>query len=1410
MTKWTKKALVILLSIAVITCLFALTACAHQHEWASEWSKDETNHWHECLDEECQEKGDLAEHAWNAGEITTPATEEATGIKTFTCTECGQTKTEEVAKLNHTHSWATELSKDETGHWYACTKAGCDGKNGFEAHNYHATYQKSDTQHWKVCSDCDWEDTKADHIWDEGTVTTPPTGTSAGEKSVTCGICGKTATQAIPKLEQYTISFDADGGLPAPSSITVTFGDTIDASTLPVSAKEGFDLVGWYAQDDNDEYTIKLGVDMTTVGDLGEDGATLTVKAIWEIHRWTVSFNAGDGVEVADQLVTHGECAEFVEPNKEGAIFLHWELDGSEYNFATSITEDVELTAVYQEWTIEQYLPNSSTGVVDLSEGLVDDAEAMGGKAYKAVLTGSAVDTKGIVVSFGEQGIDISDYAHVFIRIKIVNPEKITTCTLRAGVNAEPVAGSQGYPYYDPAEARSSDIWRHYFSYDLKELLASSENGILKSFYLARTAQAIGAGQIEIYIDHIDFVKDALVLENVTSVKNDVTGNSYTVGETFSNKGVIQTLGASNMNDQGATFVGWDLDIYTGKYVFIGNFRQATNDVLSAGSESSRSLTLNFNNIDLTQYEHVYIKIKSLNTDTTYPANCNVFLGINGYTVSKSTPEKDWNATDVASGAMYKGYFVYDILAIENCPAVLTSLSIFRSGAVNGYQYGIMFYIESIEFVVKADHTHASETYLFSDDYSEQYKLCDYCGAEFDRASHQHTSDEQIHFVGEDYTKEYNQCTVCEQFINEKTHQHTSDEQVHFVNNNYEYEYNKCTVCEQYINEVAHQHSNSTTATCLAKAVCGVCGQEHGELAAHNFGEVSYVWTADYTKCTATRVCSLNDSHKETETVNSVKVVTQEANPSQDELSKFTATFTNPAFAEQVKENIVTGSAQVLNYTIKFDADGGEAVDAAQVKFGDTISVDGLPTTTKAGHTFLGWYVQDDQGAYTVKLGVDLTTIPNLGPDGTEYTVKAKWEINSLEVSFDAGDGIEIASQTVEYGQKATQPDDPNKEGAIFIGWEVDGSAFDFATPITEDIEISAKFVEYTISKWGTEADVTLTGLIDDKDAYGQTYEAKLLSSGNTTSGIKISFGAEGIDVSDYAHVFIRLKIHNPTAITTCTSAISVNHEPTTADKGYPYKDPTNNGRTDDVWRGYFSYDLKELMTATDNGILKEVYIARIAGGTDKGLYFYVDHIDFVEEALILENVTSINGGQSGSYTVPTDGAYSNKSLLALTKTNTDKAIILGWDMDPHTGNYAFVGNFSVNGATVTEGSDRAITLNFADIDLTQYEHVYVKIKNYNADGSVAANCTVQMSINGTTIKQGIPGTDWGKVNYPENSEWVEGSANVYEGYFVYDLKAMTDCPETLSSLALWRSGAVQGSADGIMIYIESIEFVPV
>ena len=117
-------------------------------------------------------------HSWNQGEITKEPTCKEKGEKTFTCSICGNTKTEKVSTTDHQHM-EIRNQKNPT-----CKEAGYSGD----------TY----------CADCGVKifsgqtiaKTK-NHNWDGGVITTEPTCTERGEKTFTCTICGNTDTKKV-------------------------------------------------------------------------------------------------------------------------------------------------------------------------------------------------------------------------------------------------------------------------------------------------------------------------------------------------------------------------------------------------------------------------------------------------------------------------------------------------------------------------------------------------------------------------------------------------------------------------------------------------------------------------------------------------------------------------------------------------------------------------------------------------------------------------------------------------------------------------------------------------------------------------------------------------------------------------------------------------------------------------------------------------------------------------------------------------------------------------------------------------------------------------------------------------------------------------------------------------------------
>ena len=115
-------------------------------------------------------------HAWDGGRVTKEPTETQTGVRTYTCTRCGQTRTEEIPVKPHVHNYVDRVIEP------ACTE------QGYTIH---------------TCSGCgdSYTDSYIEalgHAWDGGRVTKEPTETQTGVRTYTCTRCGQTRTEEIP------------------------------------------------------------------------------------------------------------------------------------------------------------------------------------------------------------------------------------------------------------------------------------------------------------------------------------------------------------------------------------------------------------------------------------------------------------------------------------------------------------------------------------------------------------------------------------------------------------------------------------------------------------------------------------------------------------------------------------------------------------------------------------------------------------------------------------------------------------------------------------------------------------------------------------------------------------------------------------------------------------------------------------------------------------------------------------------------------------------------------------------------------------------------------------------------------------------------------------------------------------
>ena len=152
----------------------------------------------------------------------------------------------------------------------------------------------------------------------------------------------------------------------------------------------------------------------------------------------------------------------------------------------------------------------------------------------------------------------------------------------------------------------------------------------------------------------------------------------------------------------------------------------------------------------------------------------------------------------------------------------------------------------------------------------------------------------------------------------------------------YKWNGTECTAHRVCTNDASHEESETVTATVnvtqnrsceldelstytvtFTNAAFAAQTKQNvvtAEKLGHNFGTPDYTWNG--TECTAHRVCANDASHEESETVTAAANVTRNRDCELDELSTYTATFTNAAFAAQTKQNIVTANKLGHNFTV--------------------------------------------------------------------------------------------------------------------------------------------------------------------------------------------------------------------------------------------------------------------------------------------------------------------------------------------------------------------------------------------------------------------------------------------------------------------------------------------------------------
>ena len=207
-------------------------------------------------------------------------------------------------------------------------------------------------------------------------------------------------------------------------------------------------------------------------------------------------------------------------------------------------------------------------------------------------------------------------------------------------------------------------------------------------------------------------------------------------------------------------------------------------------------------------------------------------------------------------------------------------------------------------------------------------------------------------------------------------------------------------------------------------------------------------------------------------------------------------------------ENLtITAQWTVNQYSITFNLDNGSEPVVITQDYGTTVMPPDNPT--KEGYTFTGWS----------------SSVPQTMP-AQNVTITALYTINQYTITFMFQNGSEPLVLTQNYGSPITPPEDPEREGCIFTGW-------DKPVPQTmpaNDLLLTACFtplMNVTLNFLsGTDVTVSIT---EDEDELWFSAE---VSSGNVydysinwyLNGIGFGGGVEcGIRKADYTSGYYEL-----------------------------------------------------------------------------------------------------------------------------------------------------------------------------------------------------------------------------------------------------------------------------------------------
>lgn len=173
-----------------------------------------------------------------------------------------------------------------------------------------------------------------------------------------------------------------------------------------------------------------------------------------------------------------------------------------------------------------------------------------------------------------------------------------------------------------------------------------------------------------------------------------------------------------------------------------------------------------------------------------------------------------------------------------------------------------------------------------------------------------------------------------------------------------------------------------------------------------------------------------------------------------------------------------------IGASVYFESCGGSSSYSSMFVNGGT-EIGELPTATRLGYTFDGWYTSESGGT-----AADPTTVPTT----FELTYYAHWTPIEYNISFDSCGGDDVAAITAQYGSGyGTLPDAGERAGYTFAGWYT--APGDIGESVTSETTVNIAADHTLYAHWQKEQyTVTLDamgGVCDEEQitvTYGEPY----------------------------------------------------------------------------------------------------------------------------------------------------------------------------------------------------------------------------------------------------------------------------------------------------------------------------------